>query len=73
MKNEMMNAIRTALANATKGTLFSTDITVKTIYIPVTKDYNPDKALLALWELGEEVLGDAIAHHETYHKIILAL
>lgn len=72
MKTEMINAVRTALANATEGTLFSTDTTVKTIYVPVTKGYDPDAALFFLWELGEDVLGEAITHHETYHKIILA-
>lgn len=74
MKNEMMNAIRTALANATKGTLFrDADFEAKTIYIPVTPDYDPNDALFALWKLGEEVLGECIAHKGTYHKIILAL
>lgn len=72
MKNEMINAVRTALANATRGTLFSTDTTVKTIYIPVTKGYDPDAALFFLWELGEDVLGEAVIKDE-HHKIILAL
>jgi hypothetical protein len=71
MKNEMMNAIRTALANATAGTLISTDTTVKTIYIPVTKSYDPEAALFLLWELGEDVLGEAVINDE-HHKIILA-
>jgi hypothetical protein len=71
MKTIHLDNVRTALANATAGTLFSTDLTVKTIYIPVTKGYDPDAALFFLWELGEDVLGEAVIKDE-HHKIILA-
>lgn len=67
-------AIRTALANATPGTLFRTDITVKTIYLPVDRDYDPAAVLFTIWKLGEEVLGEGIITTSLgrHHKIILA-
>ena len=71
MKNEIINAVRTALANPTARPPFSPDTTVKTIYVPVTKGYDPDAALFFLWELGEDVLGEAVIKDE-HHKIILA-
>ena len=69
-----INAIRTALKNATIGTLFRTSIDIKTIYVEITdgNKYDPNDTLLYLWKIGEDVLGEGVVLGGKWHKIILA-